>query len=504
MSLGSAIAKGIAKEEIKQEVVSETKKAVSGLFGSEENSASLGVVGQAATQKRKASTTYDPLPQFGTVGRAAKKWGNPTLSVISQQIANVFNTLTKINKTFLDSFNLNKAIYLEKMKNSKETEIENPEQMNHAVNVDTSKLEASIHSLISKLDNSDFKSTNSGSPNSPLDPLVPEVAKDASKTIVAEQAAKEATKVAAEKTVTKTAAKNAKTDAVMKSAGVVFKSGAKTAAQEAEMKTAGVVFKDASKVTTEKAIEASAKKIVPRAIAKAAGKSIPFLGIGLGAAFAYNKLKEGDYTGAGLEFVGGAGSLLTSIPASIASASRDVYKSVYGIQPEDDPKRGERLQNVINIVKKYFSEKESEQKSDTDKKTTTHKPASKLLSTKTDKSMLKAQVIASTQSPKNSDVSQPIDLLAQVKETKPINILPEVIKPISMPIDILPKTQALMDDSEKEESVQTSMINMSSPSSDIPPSVSFPSQSSSYAGTSDVPDPNFYEAFSENYFRAFA
>ena len=90
-------------------------------------------------------------------------------------------------------------------------------------------------------------------------------------------------------------------------------------------------------------IKKSIAKRVPKAVASAVGKSIPFLGAAIGVGFALSRLMDGDVVGAGLEAVSGIGSFATAIPATVALIAKDIYEDVYGIRPESDPLVGERL-----------------------------------------------------------------------------------------------------------------------------------------------------------------
>jgi hypothetical protein len=90
-------------------------------------------------------------------------------------------------------------------------------------------------------------------------------------------------------------------------------------------------------------IKKSIAKRIPMAVGSAFGKSIPYLGIAIGAGFALSRLMDGDVVGAGLEAVSGIGSFATAIPATVALLAKDVYEDVYGIKPESDPLVGERL-----------------------------------------------------------------------------------------------------------------------------------------------------------------
>jgi hypothetical protein len=128
-----------------------------------------------------------------------------------------------------------------------------------------------------------------------------------------------------------------------------IEAGEKAAIETGEKAVGKAAGETAQKVGKE-VIEKEATKVLEKGLGKTVAKSIPFLGIAAGAYFAADKLMSGDLVGAGLEFVGGAGSALTAIPASIASAARDVYNAVYGVFPESDPNAGPRLKEIYGIV----------------------------------------------------------------------------------------------------------------------------------------------------------
>lgn len=97
-------------------------------------------------------------------------------------------------------------------------------------------------------------------------------------------------------------------------------------------------------------ISESIAKRLPKAALKATAKSIPGIGLLLGAGGALAALSEGDVIGAGLEAASGMGSALTAIPATAALTAKEVYEDVYGIKPEDDPEAGNRLTEIKDKV----------------------------------------------------------------------------------------------------------------------------------------------------------
>lgn len=97
-------------------------------------------------------------------------------------------------------------------------------------------------------------------------------------------------------------------------------------------------------------ISESIAKRLPKAALKATAKSIPGIGLLVGAGGALAALSNGDVVAAGLEAVSGMGSAITAIPATAALLAKEVYEDVYGIKPEDDPESGTRLTEIKDKV----------------------------------------------------------------------------------------------------------------------------------------------------------
>ena len=97
-------------------------------------------------------------------------------------------------------------------------------------------------------------------------------------------------------------------------------------------------------------ITESIAKRLPKAALKATAKSIPGIGLLVGAGGALAALSNGDVAAAGLEAVSGMGSAITAIPATAALLAKEVYEDVYGIKPEDDPEAGTRLTEIKDKV----------------------------------------------------------------------------------------------------------------------------------------------------------
>ncbi len=140
------------------------------------------------------------------------------------------------------------------------------------------------------------------------------------------------------------------------------KVGLKTAAP-----VAAEAGKTAAKTATKEGIKSKIAKVIakkaPKALMGTIGKSIPVLGAAVGIGMALNRLVKGDMVGAGLEAVSGLGSAATAIPATVASLVRDVYTESYGIEPENDPMRGERfpeLQQMVQTAATDFIQGKSE------------------------------------------------------------------------------------------------------------------------------------------------
>ena len=108
------------------------------------------------------------------------------------------------------------------------------------------------------------------------------------------------------------------------------------------------------------------KDIIKTRVAKAAGKLIPGLGIAFGLWEVFQRVSEGDYTGAGIA----AGSALASsfpgigtgigIAGFAANLARDVYKEAYGVFPEkdDDSDVFEKYEELVNMIINELTKKD--------------------------------------------------------------------------------------------------------------------------------------------------
>jgi len=82
-------------------------------------------------------------------------------------------------------------------------------------------------------------------------------------------------------------------------------------------------------VMTDQAIERLIISMIPEFRTKSGFKSIPFIGILFGVAFAIPRLFKGDHPGAALEVASSVGSLATVIPTVAYQIARDVYGETY-------------------------------------------------------------------------------------------------------------------------------------------------------------------------------
>lgn len=91
--------------------------------------------------------------------------------------------------------------------------------------------------------------------------------------------------------------------------------------------------KDVAKLALRHVADSELTRILarelPKMLAKGVLKSIPYVGALIGLVFGIERLIKGDVPGAGLEVVGGVGSLATAIPATAYQASRDLYGEYY-------------------------------------------------------------------------------------------------------------------------------------------------------------------------------
>lgn len=134
-------------------------------------------------------------------------------------------------------------------------------------------------------------------------------------------------------------------------------------AKVASQSKTGIV-KKVGKVTKE-TIGAAISKAIDDDIARIAGKKVPLLNIGLGTAFAGLRAWDGDYEGAKLEFMSGLVANLpllgtaASVTADAYLIARDVYKSLYGVLPdqETDPVlRNQRWNELITTTQNMIAE----------------------------------------------------------------------------------------------------------------------------------------------------
>lgn len=90
--------------------------------------------------------------------------------------------------------------------------------------------------------------------------------------------------------------------------------------------------------------------VITKALGGLAAKSIPIIGTAIGLGQAAFRLAKGDVVGAGIDAVSGLGSLATALPAMVLSVVRDLYSSVFGVQPERDPNVVPRMRFATGVV----------------------------------------------------------------------------------------------------------------------------------------------------------
>ena len=108
-----------------------------------------------------------------------------------------------------------------------------------------------------------------------------------------------------------------------KAAGKIIATGAKTTVKAAK------ITSKTGKTVGKKIIEKTGKKIAAKTIAKTAGKAgaksllkkIPFVGLGLGAVFAIDRMRKGDWGGALLELGSGAASMIPGVGTAVSVAA---------------------------------------------------------------------------------------------------------------------------------------------------------------------------------------
>ena len=144
--------------------------------------------------------------------------------------------------------------------------------------------------------------------------------------------------------------------------------GAKLESKEGGKAAEKVLAKEGEKAAEKGAVKAAGKggikaivaKVIGPKVAKVVAKGIPFVGALAGLGFGISRAMEGDWKGAGAEVAGGVASIFpgvgtaASVATDVGLLARDVYKEAYGVFPEDDPKSGERLEEVKKEVMDYI------------------------------------------------------------------------------------------------------------------------------------------------------
>lgn len=89
------------------------------------DSGSLGLTGEALAGKaRGAANMGRPAPQFNVTAQTAKRYNNPTLQVISNQIADIIDSMSAINSELKNQLNLSRYNYNQNLQVQRENILE--------------------------------------------------------------------------------------------------------------------------------------------------------------------------------------------------------------------------------------------------------------------------------------------------------------------------------------------------------------------------------------------
>ena len=128
-------------------------------------------------------------------------------------------------------------------------------------------------------------------------------------------------------------------------------SKAGTAALNTMPTKAGVAILEAGDTTAAKTISKLITSKITKAMPGIIGKSIPFAGALIGLGQGLFRAVKGDLVGAALSAGSGVAGPLTAITLGAADIAREIYKEVYGVDPEDDPEGGmERLAAIGDLT----------------------------------------------------------------------------------------------------------------------------------------------------------
>jgi len=125
-------------------------------------------------------------------------------------------------------------------------------------------------------------------------------------------------------------------------------------------KVAGDVAEGVGQSATKEVIEESVAKAVGKKGLGVVAKALPFVGAAFGIYDTLMRASSGDWVGAGM--AAGSAALSFGGPVSFAGAAgldltniaRDAYKNAYGIFPEDDPLKGQRMQEIAAATQEYI------------------------------------------------------------------------------------------------------------------------------------------------------
>jgi hypothetical protein len=314
----------------------------------------LGMFGKALGAGVAAATAVDstPLPTMEQPTRVINK-DNPSLITITTQLEELVKTANRIGvytkeqqEAILNQINQTK-------RNAKEQSLENktpnvPESPQTADGNSLGPLDTSVNTLITKIDQlsdtvTDLSRGSLGSGGRGLSLLDLFGGKN-NKVAQVGDAAK-----------AKGPAWLSRAAAAITGGAMAVRKAVPVAMSSVSSKVAGLMsagFGTVKKTggSIKEAVKRAAAPLIAKGLGSTVLKSIPLVGLGIGAAFAVNRLMQGDVTGAGIELASGVGGPLTAVPALGASIARDTYASVYGVQPEQDPNFKQRYGEIKGVI----------------------------------------------------------------------------------------------------------------------------------------------------------
>jgi len=275
--------------------------------------------------------------------------------------------------------------------------------------------------------------------------------------------------------------------------------------------------------------------VITKALGGLAAKSIPFIGAAIGLGQGALRLVQGDVVGAGIDAVSGLGSLATALPAMVLSIVRDLYSSVFGVQPERDPNVVPRMKFATGVITGLVAAmlaSKLARASTKDASSTIPKAATQQSGQAPTGGKIPPAVKGgsggslATTKPKDLTTYKPTTAKAPVATKKPsaAGSSAPTSKPTQTPTPSGSSTDAAMEGKKPDQTMvnappttgaeitektaevqaaanQPSSLNLSPPSVPLP--ATKPTTRSGVSGAGNVPDPNYYGmgiAFQQMYF----